>query len=195
MRIANFALIVFENRVDAGKRLADALRDHHNRKNTLVIALPRGGVVIGFEIAQALNLPLDIVVPRKLGAPGNEEFAIGALTETGERILDHATIASFKIPGSYLKETIQKELNEAKRRRSTYRVNRPPKLDLGGKTVILVDDGIATGLTMRAAVASVKSQTPSKIIVAIPTSPKESLQIIKKKVDEVICLDTPLLFG
>jgi len=186
--------MIYKDRVQAGQKLAEKLIKYKNQKNTIILALPRGGVVTGFEIAKILNLPLDIVVPRKIGAPQNEEYAIGAITESGEGILNQETIASLNITKDYLEQTIAKEKKEAQRRLETYRQNRPP-LNLSDKTVIIIDDGIATGLTMRAAIKSIKEKKAKKIIVAVPVSAQDSLKTIKQEVDEVICLHAPLFFG
>ncbi len=186
--------MLFENRIDAGQKLAKALLKYKNAPDTLILALPRGGVVVGFEIAKELNLPLDIVVPRKIGAPGNPEFAIGAITETGEGIFDEITIANYGINQEYINKTVAAEKKEAERRLKTYRGDRPP-LDLKNKTVIIADDGLATGLTMRAAIKTVKQYGAAKIIVAVPVTPPDTAKIIQKEVDEIIYLDAPLFFG
>lgn len=171
--------------------MAKLLEKYKDAKDTIILALPRGGVVVGFEVAKVLNLPLDIVVPRKIGAPGNPEFAIGAITETGEMILNEEV---FGISESYLKNEAEKERAEAERRLKLYRGNRPP-LSLKNKTVILIDDGLATGLTMRAAISSVKKMKAKKIIVAVPIAPPETVELIKKEVDEIFYLEAPPLFG
>jgi len=186
--------MTFKNRQEAGQKLANKLTEYKNQPNVIILALPRGGVVNAFEIAQQLNLPLDLVVPRKIGAPFNEEYAIGAITESGEGIFDQQAIDSLKIEQSYIDKKVTTEKNEAQRRLKTYRQDRPP-LDLTNKIVILVDDGIATGLTMRAAIKSIKDKKPKKIIVAVPVSARDSLKTIKKEVDQVICLDAPAFFG
>ncbi len=186
--------MIFKDRTDAGQKLAVALKQYKNAADTLILALPRGGVVVGFEVAKTLNLPLDIVVPRKIGAPGNPEFAIGAITETGEGIFDETTIATYGISQEYLDATIQKEKIEAERRLKLYRGTRPP-LDLKNKTVLIVDDGLATGLTMRAAIKTVKQYGANKIVVAVPVTPPDTAELIKKEVDELIYLDAPILFG
>lgn len=186
--------MIFKDRADAGQKLAVALKKYKNAENTLILALPRGGVVVGFEVAQALNLPLDIVVPRKIGAPGNPEFAIGAITESGEGIFDEATIAAYNISQDYINKTVAIEKAEATRRLKVYRSSRPP-LNLVNKTVIIVDDGLATGLTMRAAIKTVKQCGGKKIVVAVPVTPPDTAEIIKKEVDEIIYLDAPLFFG
>ncbi|OGY42076.1 MAG: hypothetical protein A2Y82_02305 [Candidatus Buchananbacteria bacterium RBG_13_36_9] len=186
--------MTFEDRADAGQKLAAKLIQYKNQKDALILALPRGGVVTAFEIARDLNLPLDIVVPRKIGAPQNEEYAIGAITESGEGIFNQEAIASLNITKDYLEQTIAKEKKEAQRRLETYRQDRPP-LNLSAKAVIIIDDGIATGLTMRAAIKSIREKKAKKIIVAVPVSAQDSLKTIKEEADEVICLHAPLFFG
>ncbi|MBD3359672.1 MAG: phosphoribosyltransferase [Candidatus Buchananbacteria bacterium] len=186
--------MTFKNHQEAGQKLAQELKEFKNQKDTIIIALPRGGVVNAFEIAKELNLPLDLVVPRKIGAPGHEEYAIGAITESGEGIFNQSAIDSLNIGQEYLNKKITEEKKEAERRLKTYRPDRPA-LNLKNKTVIIVDDGIATGLTMQAAIKSVKEKQPKKIIVAVPVSAKDSLKKIKELVDQVICLHTPFFFG
>jgi putative phosphoribosyl transferase len=186
--------MIFKNRLEAGEKLAEALEKFKGKPDTIILALPRGGVAIGFEVAQKLNLPLDIVVPRKIGAPGNPEFAIGAITEQGEGVFDEMTVSAYGITESYLQNEIKKEKIEAERRLKLYRGERGP-LDLGNKTAIIVDDGLATGLTMRAAIKTVKKLGTEKIIVAIPVTSPEAAEIIKKEVDEIIYLEAPAFFG
>jgi putative phosphoribosyl transferase len=185
--------MIFKNRQDAGKQLSEKLAQYKNNSNTIVLGLPRGGVVVAFEIAQALHLPMDIIVPRKIGAPGNPELAIGAITEDGEGIFDERMILDYGVSQDYLTKEIQKEKQEALRRLKLYRGTRSP-LHLKNKIALLVDDGIATGATMRAAIKSAKAKDASKIIVAIPTAANDSLEKIKKEADEVLCLDAPPLF-
>lgn len=182
--------MIFKNRQDAGQKLAETLQNYKNAPNTIVLALPRGGVVVGYEIAKALNLPLDIVVPRKIGAPGNPEYAIGAIAETGDAILSEEEVRYVK--KEWLKQAMEEEKKEAQRRLITYRPGPPP--DLKNKTVILVDDGVATGFTMRAAVASIKARQPAKIIVAVPHGAQDSLEKIKSEADEVVCLYSPAAY-
>lgn len=185
--------MIFKDRQDAGKQLSEKLAHYKDNPNTIVLGLPRGGVVVAFEIAQALHLPMDIIVPRKIGAPGNPELAIGAITEDGESIFDERMILDYGISQDYLANERQKEKQEALRRLHLYRGTRPP-LRLENKIAILVDDGIATGATMRAAIKSAKAKGSLKIIVAIPTAAKDSLEKIKKEANEILCLDTPPLF-
>lgn len=186
--------MIFKNRVDAGQKLSQALEKYKDAKDTVILALPRGGVVAGYEAAKKLNLPLDIVVPRKIGAPGNPEFAIGAITETGEGIFNEETIKTYGISKEYIESEIKKEKAEAERRLKLYRGKRPC-LVLKNKTVIILDDGLATGLTMRAAIRTVKSRKPKKIVVAFPIGPSDSIEILKREVDEVVYLDAPFFFG
>lgn len=180
----------FKNRTEAGKKLSEELKRYQNIANGIVLALPRGGVVVGYEIAKALNLPLDIVVPRKIGAPSNPEYAIGAITETGDAILNDDEVKHLN--RAWLKEEMEKEKKEAQRRLSAYR--RGGTTVIENKTVIIADDGIATGYTMRAAIASVKGRKPSKIIIAVPHGAKDSLDAIRREVDEVVVLYEPLMY-
>jgi putative phosphoribosyl transferase len=199
--------MAFKDRREAGRKLAEALERYKNSKDAILLALPRGGVVVADEIAKSLNLPLDIVVPRKIGAPQNPEYAIGSIILTPtfsppispgakqgeiERVWNEGEIEG--IDKDWLKKEIEKETKEAQRRLKAYRGEKPP-FDLKNKTVILVDDGIATGLTLLAAIKSVKKQNPRKIIVAVPVGAKDSVSTIKKEVDEVICLYSPAFFG
>lgn len=181
---------MFKNRQEAGKKLAEALKAYKNAQSTVVLALPRGGVVVGFEVAWALGLPLDIVVPRKIGAPGNPEYAIGAITETGDAIMNAQEVQH--VEEEWLRRTMEEEKKEAQRRLTTYRAGPPPNLE--GKTVIVVDDGIATGYTMAAAVASVKSRKPAKVIVAVPHGAQDSIEQLRREVDEVVVLEIPEVY-
>lgn len=186
--------MIFKDRVQAGQKLAEKLEEFKNKKEALILALPRGGVITAFEVAKKLNLPLDLVVPRKIGAPSNEEYAIGAITEAGEGIFNQEAIKSLAITKKYLDKKVAEEKKEALRRLKTYRQNRLP-LNLRNKTVIIVDDGLATGLTMRAAIKSAKEKKAAKIIAAIPVAAQDSLEVIKKEADQIICLETPIFFG
>lgn len=186
--------MIFKNRVEAGQKLAETLKKFKDAQGTLILALPRGGVVVGFEVVKTLSLPMDIIVPRKIGAPGNPEFAIGAITEQGVGIFDEMVIGTYEITESYLQNEIKKEKAEAERRLKLYRGTRPP-LDLKNKTVIIVDDGLATGLTMQAAIKTAKKLGAEKIIVAIPVTSPEAAELVKKEVDEIIYLKAPAFFG
>ena len=184
----------FIDRVDAGKKLAEKLLKFKDIENCIVLGLPRGGLPVAFEVAQILNLPLDIVVPRKVGLPGQPELAVGAVCEDGSVIFNESLLRMANLKPADLQPIIDKERQEAQRRLKKYRGDRP-ELDLKGKVVILVDDGIATGSTMRAAIASAKAKGAEKIIVAVPVIPPSTISIMKEEVDEIIYLDAPILFG
>ena len=178
---------MFEDRADAGRKLAEALREYAG-KEAVVLALPRGGVVTGYEVGKALGLPLDIVSIRKIGYPGNPEYAIGAVDEKGTVILSEEVTAS--IDQAWLRAEIERQKSEAKRRSLVYRGERKPT-DIAGKIAIIVDDGIATGLTMRLAVRVVKAQKPQAIIVAVPVAPPESIRMLKDEGANVVVLEPP----
>lgn len=180
--------MIYHDRRHAGQELTKSLSKFKDDKKAVILALPRGGVVVAAEIAGALKLPLDLVIPRKIGAPGNPEYAIGAITETGEGIMNETEVAL--VDQKWLETEMAKEAKEARRRMAVYRGKRPP-LDLAGKTVILVDDGVATGFTMRAAIASVRARDPERIIVAAPHGARESVEILKREADVVVILETP----
>lgn len=184
---------VFEDRYDAGRALVPALRDRA-LNNPIIIGLPRGGVPVAYEIALALKAPLDIITVRKLGAPSRPELAIGAIASGGIQVLNEELIA--RIPGldeSVIKTIVTNEMRELSRRERLYRGDRPFP-DLRQREVVLVDDGMATGATMRAAAEAVLSQEPSKVLVAVPTASKEAVQALKEMVDDVVCLETPSPF-
>ncbi len=185
--------MIFKDRQDAGRQLAKALSQYKKQKDTIVIGLPRGGVVLAYEVAKALSLPLDITCPRKIGAPLNPEFAIGAITETGEGIFNESVIATLGISPSYLQKTIEKEKIEAQKRLDKFRDGKPPR-NFQGKTLIIVDDGLATGSTMKAAILSMRTVGAEKIVMAVPIAPPKTLQEISQMVDEAVCLDTPYFF-
>jgi predicted phosphoribosyltransferase len=186
--------MIFKDRVDAGEKLAVKLQKFKNQPNTIILGLPRGGVVMAGVVAKKLHLPLDIVVPRKISAPENHEFAIGAITLDGQMMMDEKIISSYDIGQEYIDQEIVKEKKEAVRRLNIYRGDRPT-LDLKNKIAIIIDDGIATGATMRVAIKFVKANHARKIIVAVPVCASDTLEIIKKEVDEIICLYTPYFFG
>lgn len=183
----------FTDRQDAGTRLADALGEYRGSENTVVVALPRGGVVLGKIVAEALGAPLDLVVPRKIGAEQNEEYAIGAVTESGHVVWNEQERALAR--KGYLEQVVEKEKREAQRRLSLYREGLPER-DLSGKTVIVVDDGMATGLTMRAAIATVRAGSAEKIVVALPVASSESAARLREEVDELVILhETPFFMA
>ncbi len=181
--------MVFKDRSEAGQKLSKKLRKF---KNPYVLAIPRGGVVIGAEITKKLRCPLDIIVARKLGAPGNPELAIGAVTADGELFLDEQLIERIGVRHEYILEEQERQMKEAERREKVYRVGR--KANLKGKTAILVDDGLATGATMGAATRSVKRYEAAKVVVAVPVAPKETVERFKGLVDEVVVLSIPESF-
>lgn len=181
----------FKDRRDAGRKLAARLAEFKGREDVRLFALPRGGAVIGAEISQALGLPLDLIVTRKIGAPENEEYALGAMAETGEIVWNEAERGAHDQDA--VDRIVAKEHAEAERRAKTYRGGRPLP-DLRGKTALIVDDGLATGYTMRAAVAAAKHQHADKILVAIPHGAHDSIKALRKDVDEVIALTEPRLY-
>jgi len=185
-----FQSYLFNNRADAGLQLASKLQKYTHDKDAIVIGLPRGGIVTGYYVAQQLKLPLDMVVPRKIGAPHNEEMAVGAITEDGAVELDRELMYYLRITPEMLKNTIEEERKEAARRLKLYRGNRSP-LNLEGKTVLLVDDGIATGATAKAAIHSLRSKGASKIVLAVPVAPPDTLESMSKLVDEIVVVSTP----
>ena len=176
----------FENREEAGKRLAKELVAYRG-KATIIFAIPRGGVVTAYEIAKVLDAPLDIIIPRKIGAPGNQELAIGAVTEDGTTILNTRLVTMLGISDAYIELEKAKQIEEIKRRVKTYRGEYLPT-NIEGKIVILVDDGIATGATVRAAIHSLRKGKPSSIVVAIPVGPPDTIKELKQEVDKLICL-------
>ena len=186
--------MIFKNRLEAGQKLAEKLIKYKDQKNILVIGLPRGGLILAQEIAKKINSPLDIVVPRKIGAPNNPEFAIGAITEEGEPFLNEDIINYYKISKEYIAQEIAQEKKEAQRRLKVYRGEKEA-ISYKDKIIILVDDGIATGSTMLAALAFLKKKKVKKIIVAVPVLAKDTIKIIKKEAEELIYLEAPLLFG
>jgi putative phosphoribosyl transferase len=186
--------IVFQNRQDAGRQLAERLLGYRGTENLLVLALPRGGVTVGIEIVRALACPLDVLIVRKIGCPGNPELAAGALSETGTRVLNREIIAGGRVSEKYLAEETERQQREIERRLAFYRGGAklaPP----AGKTVILVDDGVATGATMKAAVATLREEGLERLVVAVPVAPPETALEIAPTVDEWVCLDTPERFA
>jgi len=183
-------MALFKDRADAGKKLAKELSKYANRSDVLILALPRGGVPVAFEVAKELNVEMDIFIVRKLGVPGNEELAMGAIASDNIRVLNEDVVSSFQISEKTIDIVAVREIRELERRESAYRGKRP-KPEIKGKTVILIDDGLATGATMRAAVAALKTKNPAKIVVAVPTAAADTCMFFKEKVDEIICVATP----
>ncbi len=182
--------MLFRDRRDAGRRLAARLREYAGRPDVLILALPRGGVPVGYEVARALGAPLDIFVVRKLGVPGHEELAMGALASGGTRVLNRETLELFRIPREEVERVAAMERRELERRERSYRGDRPPQ-PVEGKTVILVDDGLATGASMEAAVRALRQRNPARIVVAVPTAPAETCEALRASADEVVCVSTP----
>jgi putative phosphoribosyl transferase len=180
----------FRDRHDAGRRLASELRAYANRADVIVLALPRGGVPVGHEVASALGAPLDVFVVRKLGVPWQEELAMGAIASGGVRVLDHDLIRMARVSDADVARVTAAEQAELERREHQYRDDRPFP-DLRGKTVILVDDGLATGSTMRAAVMALRQEGPARIVVAVPVAAPETCNAFRQIADEIICAETP----
>lgn len=185
--------MIFQDRRDSGRQLAELLEIYRDRGDCIVIGLPRGGVVTAYEVSKELNLPLDVICPMKIGAPTNPEFAVGAITDTGEGILNERSIRSLGISEGYIKNSIESLKLEAQNRLKKFRQGRNA-LDVSGKIVIVVDDGMATGLTMKAAIKSLRKSRAVKIIVAVPVAPPDTIPQISSLADEVICIETPYSF-
>lgn len=183
--------MIFADRADAGRRLAAALGQFRHRA-PLVLALPRGGVPVGYEVARVLDAPLDVVVVRKLGAPGHEELAVGAIAR-GAVYVDWPIVRQLGVTQAYLEQVTLAEQRELERREQAYRRGRPAR-PIEGRTVILVDDGLATGASMRAAVVALRAHGPARIVVAVPTAAPPACDDFRDEVDEVICVDTPAHF-
>jgi erythromycin esterase-like protein/predicted phosphoribosyltransferase len=181
---------LFLDRRDAGRRLAQKIAGYSNRPDVLVLALPRGGVPVAYEVARALNAPLDVFVVRKLGVPGYEELAMGAVATGGVRVLNNEIVEGLGIPASMIDAVAARERQELARRERLYRDGRPQP-DVRGRTVILVDDGLATGATMHAAIEALRQQGPERIVVAVPTASPDTCEEMKRRADEVICAITP----
>lgn len=185
--------MLFDDRVDAGKKLAAKLKEFATRKDVIVLGLARGGVVVAAEVAKALHLPLDVVVVRKVGAPDNEELALGAVSDMGSGIFNEHLISLLGVSKEYVKKQTQRQRELVDARQRHYLKGRSAPC-LQGKMAILVDDGIATGASMKVAINSIKAKGVSKIALAIPVASAESLDEISKLVDQVICLSVPRVF-
>lgn len=185
--------MLFRDRVDAGRQLAAHLTAYADRQDVLVLALPRGGVPVAGEVAQALHAPLDIILVRKLGVPGHSELAMGAIASGGIHVVNQSVVEQLNITHEQLSEVAATELIELERRERAYRGNRPAP-QLRDQTVILVDDGLATGSTMLAAVKAVQEQAPARVVVAVPVAALETCEKFQQQVDEVICVQTPQPF-
>jgi len=180
----------FHDRAEAGKELSARLAAYAGRTDLLVLALPRGGVPVAFEVARALRAPLDVYLVRKLGVPGHPELAMGAIASGGVRVLNRETVQALGIPRRIIDVVAAREQAELKRRERAYRDDLPPP-DARGRTVILVDDGLATGATMRAAVTALRQQEPARIVVAVPIAASSVCAELGAEVDEIVCAVTP----
>jgi putative phosphoribosyl transferase len=185
--------MIFTNRQEAGQKLAARLGKYAEREDTIVLGVPRGGVPIAFEVASALNLPLDVFVLRKLGVPGHEELAFGAIGSGGVRFLDRDIVESVGLSELMIEMVTRAERAELDRRERVYRGGRPP-LDVRGRTVILVDDGIATGSSLKAGVRALRQMQPEAIVIAVPVAPPSTVNRLKRDVDDVVCVETPERF-
>ena len=184
--------MLFRDRREAGKKLGAAL-GRFSQTDAVVLALPRGGVPVGFEVSQALNVPLDVFVVRKLGVPGQEELAMGAIASGGVRVLNRTIVEGLAIPPEQIDAVAAREQRELERREQAYRGGRGP-LDVQGRTAILVDDGVATGSTMRAAVTALRQKGPREIVVGVPVASRYICDELQEESDETVCLYTPLDF-
>jgi putative phosphoribosyl transferase len=180
----------FRDRVEAGELLAAKLAEYRDRDDVIVLALPRGGVPVAREVARTLGVPFDVYVVRKLGVPGHEELAMGAIATGGVRQVNRDVVEALGIPGNVIDAVAERELRELERREQAYRGNRAP-MPVTNKTVILVDDGLATGSTMRAAVMAVRQQQPARVVVAVPVGAPSTCAELAAEADDVVCVRTP----
>lgn len=183
-------MTVFKDRTDAGQQLAKALDEFAGNDNVVVLALPRGGVPVAYEVARALQAPLDVMVVRKLGVPGQRELAMGAIASGNIRVMNEGIVNQLAIPQKAIDKVVEEERIELERRERLYRGSES-RYPIEGKVIILVDDGIATGATMRAAIAAINQQQPKQLVVAVPTAALDSCQRISDEVDRMVCLSTP----
>jgi putative phosphoribosyl transferase len=181
---------LFADRADAGRQLAEALSAYGDNPNVIVLALPRGGVPIGYAVARRLRAPLDVYVVRKLGVPGHEELAMGALASDGTCVVDEELIESLGIAEPAVEAVVERELGELRRRDAAYRGARPEP-DVAGKIVIIVDDGLATGATMRAAATALRTRRPAAIVAAVPVAARRTCASLRSVAERVVCVETP----
>lgn len=182
--------MLFQDRKEAGRYLAEKLKEYAGRKDVIILALPRGGVPVAFEVATVLNLPLDIFLVRKLGVPGHEELAMGAIASGGVRVLNEQIVRELGIPDEAIAAVAAQEQSELDRREKVYRKNMP-SLDVKEKSVILIDDGLATGASMRAAALALRQLKAKEVIVAVPVAAPDTCETFRSEVDHVVCAKTP----
>jgi putative phosphoribosyl transferase len=182
--------MLYRDRFEAGSILATKLTAYAYRQDVLVLALPRGGVLVAYEVAKVLQVPLDVFVVRKLGVPGREELAMGAIASGGVRVLNEEIVQMLRIPDHIIEVVARKERWELERRERLYRDDRPPA-DVSAYTVVLIDDGVATGATMRAAVVALRQQHPARLVVAVPVAAPTTCDELRAEVDEIVCAETP----
>ncbi len=180
----------FKDRRDAGRKLAQKLSAYAVKPDIVVLALPRGGVPVAYEVALALSAPLDVFIVRKLGLPGREELAMGAVASGGVRVLNGDIVRMLSIPEEVINIVVKRELRELQRREELYRGNRPTP-EVSERTILLIDDGLATGASMRAAIAGLRAQDPARIVVAVPAAAPEACEAFRTEVDEIVCAITP----
>ena len=183
-------MAIFKDRRDAGRKLAQKLSAYANRSDVIALALPRGGVPVAYEVALALNAPLDIFTVRKLGLPGHEELAMGAIASGGARVINQDVVRTFSIPQGVVEAVAKQELKELERRERAFRGDREMR-EIHDRTAILIDDGLATGASMQAALMGLRARDPARIVVAVPTAPLETCEAFQQLVDEMICATTP----
>jgi predicted phosphoribosyltransferase len=186
--------MLFADRTSAGRELANRLKDYADRSDVLVLALPRGGVPVAFEVAKELRAPLDVFLVRKLGLPGHEELAMGAIASGGIRVLNDDVVRNLGIRREVIDAVAAREQRELERRERQYRGDHRPAADPRGRIVILIDDGVATGSTMRAAIAALRRQNPARIVVAVPVASPDTCDELREEADEVVCLRRPRSF-
>jgi putative phosphoribosyl transferase len=185
--------MLFQDRREAGQALARELTSFKGSSNLIVLGIPRGGVVVGHEIAKALGAPIDVYITRKIGAPHNPELAIGAVASDGTLIIDQQLVRRLGVDEDYIEQESNRQKDEISRRLSEYRGDRPNP-QLAGKIVILVDDGVATGATTLATIRAIKAQDPRELILAVPVGPRDSIENLRQEVDKIVCLHAPEIF-
>jgi predicted phosphoribosyltransferase len=183
----------FRDRADAGRALADELDEYRGRDDVVVLALPRGGVPVGYELARRLDVPLDVFLVRKLGVPGHEELAMGAIAGGGVRVVNEDVVRELGLTGEDVARTALAEGRELERQERLYRDGRPAA-DVAGRTAVLVDDGLATGASMRAAARAVRALRPDRVVVAVPVAARRTCEELRGEVDDVVCAVTPQPF-